>query len=101
MSDIQTWRAPLEYLVTLALAAHDTLHMRQGLQTCHNVTPHASEPIIFLGGFSALSFQMKDDYKLVEKKLNIHLDPDCSLVKHKSEPGHTSLKFLLREKILR
>ena len=44
---------------------------------------------------------MKEDYKLVEKKLNIHLDPDCSLVKHKSEPGHTSLKFLLKEKILR
>ena len=51
MSDIQTWRAPLQYLVTLALAAHDTLHMRQGPQTCHNVTPHASEPIIFFWVF--------------------------------------------------
>ena len=54
--------------------------------------------LLYFFGFSALSFQMNEDYKLVEKKLNIHLDPDCSLVKHKSEPGHTSLKFLLREK---
>ena len=54
MSDIQTWRAPLEYLVTLALAAHDTLHMRQGPQTYDNVTPRLHTPVsllYFLGGF--------------------------------------------------
>ena len=56
MSDIQTWRAPLEYLVTLALAApaHDTLHMRQGPQTCHNVTMSLHTPVsllYFWGGF--------------------------------------------------